>query len=181
MGKCWKCGREVSGLKGMASLPVCLECKALEQTEKIQNANVHPTTSCTAQYEVNKNPEWMQGVLDDDHHIVAALLALFFGCLGGPYFYSETKQRTGVILLIVSMAPFGLGAMLLSPLNVVLAIYFACMRNDDFLLKYKPSVLQRRTKAKQALLEWYSGKPLPAIEPPDLPPSDENESFSRKT
>lgn len=138
-----------------------------------------PTLQEQAEREANKinwldkKPEWMQGVLDDDHHIVAALLALFFGCLGGPYFYSENRQRTGVILLIVSLASFGLGAMLLSPLNVVLAIYFACMRNDDFLLKYMPSVLRRRTKAKQTLLEWYSGKPLPTVEPPDLPSADE--------
>lgn len=174
MATCWKCGREVSGLRAISLLPTCPECEQLEVL-KGMNGKSEPDSGSTVTYDPEAEyPDWMRGVSGKDDNVAAAMWALFLGNFGAPFLYSETSKKLGMFLLIAGVLTMGLLPALLSPMNLILAIYYLCMDNEKYLRKYKPTLYRRRSKAAKCLREKrLHNIPLPETEPPDSGPAEE--------
>lgn len=152
MTKCWKCGKELGGLRASQILGVCPECEILE---KISGG--HNTTSLSSgrglsngapppiidkyTYKYGTAPMWWRkAVRPPKSKENAAWFAFFVGCWGGHWIYLGGKWGAlslihipiMALLLKMNMPAFIFTAPLL---NVLFCIFFAVIFDEDTFLR----------------------------------------------
>lgn len=106
---------------------------------KCQSCGCEFEPTAAQQSSVPPQPQYVRGVFDEGPsgkcRGVAALLAIFLGCLGVHYFYLG-KNAAGVIFLLITLLSCGTIGVIIEILALIQGILMFTMTEEDFEKRY---------------------------------------------
>ena len=166
MSKCWKCGKELGGLRASQILGICPECEILDKISNGMNStpisSVKGTSAWRDPPETDKYSHeywgaprwWRKAVRPSKSKWVASGFAILTGCWGGHWLYIGRAWTNLFFVHVISMALLLNSSMrmfiLISPLlNLFFCIFFASLEDDTFLKIFFPDMWRDKQIADQ--------------------------------